>query len=59
MRISVTTTETMEKPTVEELLQYAEHAEQTMRDVGVFDPAYIFFLKERDYYLALAIEMDE
>lgn len=47
--------------TVDQWLDAALEAEKTMKDVGIFDPAYEYFVRQRNYLLdgALAREVED
>lgn len=43
----------------EELLEMAASAERTMKEIGPFDPAYTYFVQQRDDYLKAAVMNEE
>lgn len=43
----------------DDLLEMAANVEQTMKDIGPFDPAYTYFAQQRDDYLKAAVMNEE
>lgn len=43
----------------EQWFEFALEAEQTMKDIGIYDPAYPFFFKEREGAFKKALELEQ